>query len=362
MRLPTALIWAGGPVVILAGALVAAVGQTPDRTPNIEEITQWARSGHANIHSESFAHWNDAGEIPPICATCHSGAGFRSLYGFDGSQPGLPQSPVPVGGVVDCDTCHHPGVRTLTEIRLPSGVQHPVAGFEGACMTCHQGRASTASITKAVGTTGEDEVDPKLGFVNPHYSIAAASLLGGAGALGYQYSGKAYEPRFFHARPVSSCVSCHEPHHRSVAQQPCVSCPQTGDSKAIRISRLSHAGSGDLAKGIYDDIVANRARLMSLIVDYARERAGTPVIYDGSRHPYFFADHNRDGIPDQREGAPVPYASWTPRLLKAAYNWKFVGADAGIHVHNPHYALQLLFDSAEDLSLALGRELEGMIR
>ena len=55
-------------------------------------------------------------------------------------------------------------------------------------------------------------------------------------------------------------------------------------------------------------------------------------------------------------------ASWTPRLLKAAYNWKFVGADAAIHVHNPHYALELLYDSAEDLSAALQRELTGMVR
>lgn len=37
-------------------------------------------------------------------------------------------------------------------------------------------------------------------------------------------------------------------------------------------------------------------------------------------------------------------------MLKAAYNWKFVSSDAGIHVHNPHYALELLYDSMEDLS------------
>lgn len=55
-------------------------------------------------------------------------------------------------------------------------------------------------------------------------------------------------------------------------------------------------------------------------------------------------------------------SSWTPRLLKAAYNWKFVGADAGIPVHNPHYALQLLYNSAEDLSSGLGRSLQEMSR
>ncbi|WP_198476232.1 cytochrome C [Aquamicrobium zhengzhouense] len=348
------------PLVFVAAA--SAISQTPERMPNIAEITQWARSGHANVHSESFAHWNDAGQIPPVCATCHSGAGFRSLYGFDGSEPGLPQTPVPVGGVVDCDTCHNPALPSLTEIQLPSGLPHPVTGFEGACMTCHQGRASTATIEKSVGASQEDEVNPELGFVNPHYAIAGATLLGGDGALGYHYAGKEYEPRFFHARPVATCVSCHEPHNLTVAEEVCTTCHETGDPKAIRISRQSFDGSGDLGKGIHADIVANRQRLFGLVQDYAREVIGTPMIYDGGRYPYFFADHNSDGRADEKDGAPVAYTSWTPRLLKAAYNWKFVGADGGIHVHNPHYALQLLYDSAEDLSSALGRELTGMSR
>src|SRR5690606_36080642 len=71
-------------------------------------IADWAKSGHANAASESFAHWNDAGEIPPVCATCHAGAGFRALYGLDGSEPGIPEHPVPTGSVVDCETCHNP--------------------------------------------------------------------------------------------------------------------------------------------------------------------------------------------------------------------------------------------------------------
>src|SRR5690606_24249890 len=153
--------------------VTSAMSQAPDRSASSAVITHWARSGHANAHSQSFTHWNEAGEIPPTCSTCHSGAGFRSLYGFDGSSPGLPQSPIPVGGVVDCDTCHHPGLPSVTEIRLPSGTQHPVVGAEAACMTCHQGRASTATIERAVAESSEDEVNPELSFINPHYAVAA---------------------------------------------------------------------------------------------------------------------------------------------------------------------------------------------
>ncbi|SCY97391.1 hypothetical protein SAMN02927923_03150 [Microvirga guangxiensis] len=266
-----------------------------------------------------------------------------------------------MGGVVDCDTCHNPGLPKLTEIPLPSGMSHPVAGFEAACMTCHQGRASTVTIENAIAGGSDDVINAELRFINPHYSVAAASLLGSTGGLGYQYPNKTYEPRFAHARPVSSCTSCHDPHNLTVAEETCTTCHQTGNSREIRVSRMSYDGSGNLNQGIRRDIDTNRQRLFVLITDYAREVAGTPLVYV-NRHPYFFADHNGDGKPDQREGASVSYASWTPRLLKAAYNWKFVGADAGIHVHNPHYALQLLYDSAEDLSNALGRELTDMKR
>src|SRR5690606_21078998 len=101
-------------------------------------------------------------------------------------------------------------------------------------------------------------------------------------------------------------------------------------------------------------ITANAARLKSMIEDYAEKVVGVPVHYDGSRHPYFFADANGDGVADQADGKPVPFNAWSPRMLKAAYTWKFVGSAAGIHVHNPHYALQLLHDSMEDLAPRLG--------
>ena len=65
---------------------------------------------------------------------------------------------------------------------------------------------------------------------------------------------------------------------------------------------------------------------------------------------------NGDGMADQADGKPVPYNAWSPRMLKAAYNWKFVGSDGGIHVHNPHYALELLHDSLENLAGPLGIE------
>lgn len=313
-------------------------------------IADWAKSGHADASSRSFTYWNEAGEVPPLCATCHAGAGFRALYGLDGSAPGLSEHPLPTGGVVDCETCHHPGLSEIREVRLPSGLMHPVGPGEASCLTCHQGRAAGNTIAAATANRAEDEPNPDLGFINPHYAVAAATWLGGYGASGHHYPGKSYSGRFFHARPVTSCASCHDPHHLQVQQDSCLTCHQQDNPQAIRLSRISHDGSGDLSKGIRADIQANADRLRGILADYAATVAGKPMVYDGQRHPYFFADSNGDGDADQADGRPVPYDAWTPRLLKAAYNWKFVTADPGAYAHNPHYVLELLYDSIEDLA------------
>ena len=328
--------------------------------PQSRFIDLWTRSGHADAASESFAHWNADGVIPPVCAVCHSGAGFRSFHGLDGSAPGLPAEPVPVGGVVDCETCHNPGLASVAEIALPSGVKHPVSGGEASCMTCHQGRAAGATVTKATDGKPDDTPDPALGFINPHYATAAATLLGGYGGMGYHYPGKDYSGRFLHAKPVATCASCHEPHSLKTAEENCLTCHATGKAGEIRIARMSFDGSGDVKKGIKLDIEANARRLKGMLEDYAAKVGGTPLIYDGNRHPYFFTDANGDGVADQAEGRPLPYAGWTPRLLRAAYNWKFVGSDKGIHVHNPHYALELLHDSMEDLAGPLGIDFKAL--
>ena len=47
---------------------------------------------------------------------------------------------------------------------------------------------------------------------------------------------------------------------------------------------------------------------------------------------------------------PNRYNAWTPRLLKAAYNYQFVTKEPGAYAHNAPYALQILYDSLSDLA------------
>jgi len=325
---------------------------------NDEAITNWFRSAHADAAAEAFRHWDADEEIRPACATCHSGEGFRAFHGLDGSTPGVVENPVDVGGVVDCGTCHNAGLAEIKEVAFPSGLMHPVQGVEASCLTCHQGRTAGVNVRSTIAGMEVDMPNPELRFINPHYATAAATWLGGYGGAGYQYDGQDYSGRFFHARPVASCNSCHEPHTLEVAFEPCLTCHQGDSPEDLRISRQSYDGSGDTSKGIRSDIQANAALLLDTVKTYAADVAGAPIVYDGTRYPYFFADANGDGVADVSEGRPVAYSGWTPRSLRAAYNWKLVTADPGNYAHNPHYALELLYDSIEDLSGPLGIDMD----
>ena len=327
---------------------------------NDEAISNWFRSAHANAASEAFRHWDADEEIAPACATCHSGEGFRAFHGLDGSTPGVVESPVDVGGVVDCGTCHNAGLAEIKEVAFPSGLMHPVQGVEASCLTCHQGRTAGVNVRSTIAGMDVDMPNAELRFINPHYATAAATWLGGYGGAGYQYDEQDYSGRFFHARPVASCNSCHEPHTLEVAFEPCLTCHQGDSPEDIRISRQSYDGSGDTSVGIRSDIQANAARLLEAVKTYAADVADAPMVYDGTRYPYFFADQNGDDVADVSEGRPVSYSGWTPRSLRAAYNWKLVTADPGNYAHNPHYALELLYDSIADLSGPLGIDMDDL--
>jgi hypothetical protein len=98
------------------------------------------------------------------------------------------------------------------------------------------------------------------------------------------------------------------------------------------------------------------AALLSAIQNYANSTEGTdPIIYSPSRYPYFFADLNGDGAISEGEGN---YGTWTPRLLRAAYNYQFVAKDPGAFAHNGLYLLQVMYDGLVDL----GADVSGMTR
>ncbi|NJN55929.1 MAG: cytochrome c3 family protein [Anaerolineae bacterium] len=198
-------------------------------------------------------------------------------------------------------------------------------------MTCHQGRASTVSVNQGFVDAGLDPVadldtvSEEVGFSNIHYYPAAATQYGTVAMGGYEYEGKAYDAKFDHVEGVDSCVDCHNSHTLEVKVDTCTECHEgvtsADDLANIRMfgSLVDYNGNGDMEEGIMAEIQGLQDILYQTMQAYAVEVSGTPIVYDSHSYPYFFADV--DGNGEMSEG-DERFASWTPRLAKAAYNYQ----------------------------------------
>jgi hypothetical protein len=171
---------------------------------------------------------------------------------------------------------------------------------------------------------------------------------------GYEHDGRSYAGRFAHVPDFATCASCHDPHGLGVRAGDCATCRRTEDLTAIR-TRIGDAdGDGDVREGVAAEVTALHAALGRAIAAYAARVSEKPIVYAPAAYRYFFADLNGNGTADADEAIyPNRYQAWTPRLLKAAYNYQFVAKDPGIYAHNPSYAMQLMIDSLDDLARAV---------
>ena len=323
----------------------------------------WAGSGHNDTEDEPFHHWDedDPAEIPPACARCHSTPGYRDYIGADGTEAGVVDNAAPIGTTIECVACHNEATATMTSVVFPSGAEVTGLGDESRCMQCHQGRESTVSVNEAIVEVGvdEDTVSEALGFRNIHYFAAGATLYGGVTMGGYQYEGKSYDAKFTHVEGIDTCIDCHDQHTLELRLEVCSEChagvADEEDLKDVRMkgTKKDYDGDGDKGEGVYYEIEGLRGILYQAIQDYASD-AGTPVVYDPHAYPYFFIDTNANGEVDEGEAAyPNKYNAWTPRLLKAAYNYQVSVKDPGAFAHGGKYIIQLLYDSIEDLDASL---------
>ena len=133
----------------------------------------------------------------------------------------------------------------------------------------------------------------------------------------------------------------------------CIEVTDVASLQQIRVRTADYDGNGDANEGIAQEIDHLRGRLLSAIMDYAKTVAGKPVVYKLEAFPYFFIDTNGNGVADADETkVSNQYNAWTPRLIKAAYNYQFVTKDPGAFAHNSTYAIELL----QDLFGRFGRE------
>lgn len=315
-------------------------------------VERWLASPHGDYSALSFTYWNKDGAVPVACAACHSQPGFIDWLGADGSAPGVVDHPAAINAPIGCASCHTAAAHALDRVGFPSGETVTGLGPSAVCTVCHQGRQAGDHVITATQGLDEDAVSPQLGFLNVHYGVAAAVMHGADVRGGFHYPGKSYAGRFAHVPSANSCVACHDPHTTQVATDGCLSCHRGVTSlRDIRTRHGDFDGDGSAAGGIHSEILGLHARLYAAIQSYAATVARAPIGYANGTFPYFFNDTNADGQIGPDEAIfPNRYQSWTPRLLKAAYNYQVAMKDPGGYVHNPTYILQLLHDSLENLS------------
>jgi hypothetical protein len=346
----------------------------PCPTPVVADVPfeqAWVNSGHADATSEAFRHWDssDPQEVPTSCAKCHTPTGYMDYLGADGSAPGVVDNTQPVSNGITCIACHNDAAVALSEVTFPSGVVVSGLGPEARCMVCHDGRQSGASVDNAIATNALtdtlDTVSTELSFINIHYFAAAATQYGSITSAGYQYAGNAYVAKFQHAGGLDTCISCHDQHTLEVKVSTCQECHSNvstaEDLANIRMngSLVDYNGNGDVSEGISAEISGLQGILLQAIQAYGKEVAGTAIAYDPSTNPYWFIDTNGNGQADPDEAnSDNTYASWTGRLLKAAYNYQLVYKDPGAYAHNAKYVIELLYDSTADLNTALSTPID----
>lgn len=333
----------------------------PEPCPELPGISEaWAGSGHAASDTEAFRHWDedDPAVVPLFCAKCHSSEGYIEFV-TTGEITTEPVAAEVMG--ITCEACHNQATAEKTSVVMPSGIELTDLGDEARCMECHQGRQSAISVDGAVaGAAGvEDvaEVDPdgileELGFANIHYYPAAATKYGTLAKGGYEYAGMSYDGNFAHVEEYDTCIECHSPHTLEVQVEGCVMCHGEGEPSTYRMegSAVDYDGDGDIEEGIAAEIAGLQEALYVEIQAYATSVIGTGVVYDSHSYPYFFIDGDGDGAVTEGEAAyPNKYATWTPRLLRAAYNYQMSVKDTGAAAHGGKYIIQLLYDSIADL-------------
>jgi hypothetical protein len=323
----------------------------------------FAESGHADSTAEAFRHWDedDPPVVPTSCAKCHALGGFQD-FAADGvvDAPAQPAE-------FNCDLCHTGAeggpLRSFASVTFPSGAVIENLGSEAICMQCHQGRASTASVDGAIAGAGvgDDTPSSRLRFSNIHYFAAAATMYGTLVRGGYQYAGKTYDAKFAHVDGYAECIDCHEPHSLEVRTERCDTCHRDvrgqADLHDIRYfgSLTDYDGDGNMSEGIYYEVEGMNAKLYSAILAYGANVLGKPIGYESHTYPYFFHDSNANGVIDASEANyGNRYTSFSPRLLRACYNYQVALKDPGGFAHGGKYMIELLYDSLEDLNSKIG--------
>ena len=337
--------------LLVLWAMVAASCQAPKPVGERADA-EWAASAKSNPEALAFTLWvsDDPPVVPESCAGCHSTSVYHDFLGLDGATPGVVDHPVPIGETIGCVACHNAVLEGDHTVVFPSGHEVADLGANASCSDCHSGRTSTLDVARAVEGLENTQINDALTFINIHSDAAAAMRYGTEANSGYEYTDRTYAGFYQHVDAYATCNDCHRPHTWEVPVRECSVChlnaKTTADLKQIRRSSIDYDGDGDISEGLDGEIQTMTERLWLVLETVSDRTDETDKLVYTPSFPYFANE------------AGEPYQTWTPQLLRAAYNYQYAQKGKGAYAHNAPYMMQLLYDSLEDL----GVETAGMTR
>lgn len=354
-------------VVAMATMFGSGTCWSDEKTETGVKLEFW--KGHFDRGSQPFHDWDKEKEIPAVCARCH-GANSLPEYLKEGKNTPAPH----VKNGFACTNCHADLLTyeryNVPKVTFPGGSTIDSGHNDtNLCMTCHQGRESTASVNKAIAGLAFDTPDTKLNFLHVHYFPAGATRYGTEAKVAYEYEDKKYVGHFAHVPNVSTCTGCHQPHTGEVKIDRCGGCHDgintVADLANIRMSTRGDFDGNGKEEGLAREIANLQDQLYTAIQTYSANVGGTPIAFTKAAFPYWYADTNRNGRIDPEEMKMAnKYTAYTPRLLQAVFNYTFSVRDPGGAYHNGRYVLQLLYDSLESLTASgkAGVNMSGKVR
>ena len=202
-------------------------------------------------------------------------------------------------------------------------------------------------------------------FITPHYSFSAATWLGNEAHGGYDIQEKLIPADLSMLMAYRTCTQCHDPHSLRINKSPsnedanlCAACHPnvTGfeDYRDIYVEGVDYDTDGTV-EGVYHEIAGLQNVLLQSMQQYTSCKLGVGIGW-ADKFPYLFIDTNQDGTLSEDEAVSAnAYKAFTPRLMRAAFNYQFSLKEPAGYVHNGNYVIQLLQDSIMDISTAAGK-------
>src|SRR4029450_6890172 len=149
----------GAVAVLLVAAWAIGNGWSGQKAPTILGAHIQRGEGPFNRDGKAFHYWDKEKEIPAVCSRCHAANGVAE-YLREGKNSPSPHAK----NAFACTNCHADMLsyarHTVAQVTFPSGITLDSGHNDSSlCMTCHQGRESTASVHTGLAGLDPDRPD-----------------------------------------------------------------------------------------------------------------------------------------------------------------------------------------------------------